>query len=289
MKNTGKKIIAAVSAILMCISAVSCSGKKSSDMEKSEITGSETNTISSNAGTSAEAASETKAAASSAEEKTEQTSEKESDKTEQTTVAAVTAAADTTAATVTTVATSAAVTEALTENQPKDDAGAGGYTSNLEIAQEFYNAYLSRDPEKIYGMFDQEEMINYGKMIESELDGKTADEVFSKQAVMKAIGASMDSIDEIMTAYSDSESDKWSVAITSDDMETADEKSLESFNSDLKTSYSSAVIINYIFYKNETNGESFTGNSSAFIEKNGKWYLSYSSLMQSELLNYLEV
>lgn len=275
MKNANKRIIAALSAILMCVPAVSCSSKKSSEAKKSEAASSESKEILSGDENSAEAPSETNGTASSADEKEEPTSEKKSDNTEETDADSEIAAA------------TQSGTEAATENKSESDSG--GYTSSIDIAQDFYNAYLSRDAEKIYAMFDNEEIRNYSKLIEGELDGKSADEVFSKQAVTNAIGASMDSIGEIMAAYSDSDSDKWSVSVTSDDMETADEKSLESFNGDLKTSYSAAVIINYIYYENETNGETFTGNSCAFLEKNGKWYLSYSSLMQSELLNYLEV
>lgn len=271
-----KKILAAVAAVLMCVSSASCSNsKKGSEPKISEVSGSETNAVSSTVKDSAESSSEISENKSSGNEKGETASESNSNKTEETTAPSE---PETTAP---------AVTEAPTGNQQKDNGG--GYTSSIDIAQDFYNAYLGHDPEKIYSMFDQDEIKNYGKLVESELDGKTADEVFSKQAVTKAISASMDSIGEIMAAYSDSEGDKWSVTITPEDIETADEKSLESFNGDLNTSYSAAAIINYIFYQDETNGETFTGNSSAFLEKNGKWYLSYSSLMQSELLNYLEV
>lgn len=271
-----KKIIAAVAAALMCVSSVSCSNsKKTSKSKASENSVTEAQKTLSTDENFVESSSEISERESSAHEKGEATSENQSDNVETTTVPSGTET------------TASAVTEASTVNQPTDNSG--GYTSDLDIAQDFYNAYFSHDPEKIYSMFDPDEMKNYAKLVESELEGKSADEVFSKQAVTKAIGASMDSIGEIMKAYSDSDGDKWSVMITSEDMEKADDKSLESFNSDLNTSYSAAVIINYIFYNNESNGESFTGNSSAFLEKNGKWYLSYSSLMQSELLNYLEV
>lgn len=271
-----KKIIAAVAAVLMCVSFVSCSNsKKTSESKASENSATETQKTLSTDENFVESSSEISERESSAHEKGEATSENQSDNVETTTVPSGTET------------TTSAVTEAPTVNQPTDSSG--GYISDLDIAQDFYNAYLAHDPEKIYSMFDQDEMKKYAKLVESELEGKSADEVFSKQAVTKAIGASMDSIGEIMKAYSDSEGDKWSVTITSEDMEKADDKSLKSFNSDLNTSYSAAVIINYIFYNNESNGESFTGNSSAFLEKNGKWYLSYSSLMQSELLNYLEV
>ncbi len=271
-----KKIIAAVAAALMCVSSVSCSNsKKTSESKASGNSAAETQKALSTDEDSVESSSEMSERETTVDEKVEETSERKSDNAE---TAAVTSGTET---------TPPAATEAPTVNQPTDNSG--GYTSNLDIAQDFYNAYLGHDPEKIYSMFDPDEMKNYAKLVESELEGKSADEVFSKQAVTKAIGASMDSISEIMKAYSDSDSDKWSVTITSDDMEKADDKSLESFNGDLNTSYSAAVIVNYIFYSNESNGETFTGNSSAFLEKNGKWYLSYSSLMQSELLNYLDV
>lgn len=271
-----KKIIAAVVSALMCAVSVSCSNsKKTSESKASENSVAETNIVSATVEDSSETSSGVSERETSTNEKGELTSESKSDNIETSTV---------TSGTETIITT---VTEAPTMNRPANDSG--GYTSDLDIAQDFYNAYLNHDPEKIYSMFDPDEMKNYVKLVESELEGKSADEVFSKQAVTKAIGASMDSVGEIMKAYSDSDGDKWSVTITSDDIEKADDKSLESFNGDLNTSYSAASIINYIFYNNKANGESFTGNSSAFLEKDGRWYLSYSSLMQSELLNYLEV
>ena len=33
---------------------------------------------------------------------------------------------------------------------------------------------------------------------------------------------------------------------------------------------------------------SFTGNSVSFVEKEGKWYLSYSSLMGSDLIYFMD-
>ena len=76
--------------------------------------------------------------------------------------------------------------------------------------------------------------------------------------------------------------------VTADDIEEPKRKVL-TINGDLKTKYTQAAVINYIFYRNSANEEAFTGNSSAYLMRDGKWYLSFSSLMQSELLNYIDL
>lgn len=164
-----------------------------------------------------------------------------------------------------------------------------GYTDSLSIAVDFYQAYLDHDPEKVYKMFNPEEIECYKKLMADQLEGKSADEVFSKDALIKAIDDSMSMIEEIMAEFSDSENDRWTADINEEILEEIAEDELSAFNDELGTSYTSGKIVNYMNYVNADNGEPFVGNSSAFVEKNGHWYVSFSSLMQSELINQLEV
>ena len=153
-----------------------------------------------------------------------------------------------------------------------------GYTDSLTLATDFYQAYLDHKPERVYK-----------KLIAEELDGKSPDEVFSEDAVIKAIDDSMYMIEEIMAEFSDSENDRWSVDITEELLTTAEGDAISVFNEELGTNYKKGTVLQYMYYVNEDNGELFMGNSSAYLEKNGQWYVSFSSLMQSELIDQLEV
>ena len=259
MKRT--KLTAIAAALLIAGTSVSCGSKKSSDTSSSE--------------------QETTAAVTA-----EPSEETTAEGTETSSAEVTTAPAETTAPQTTTAAeTTAAATESAAD-APK---AADGYTDSIAIAQDFYKAYLDHDPEKVYSMFDTEEVKGYNALMKDELDGQDPEKVFSKSVIVDAIGQSMDSISEIMAAYSDSPGDTWSVPVTADDIEEPEKESLDEFNGDLKTKYTQAAVINYIFYRNSANEEAFTGNSSAYLMRDGKWYLSFSSLMQSELLNYIDL
>lgn len=159
----------------------------------------------------------------------------------------------------------------------------------LEAAQAFYQAYLDGDAEKVYSMFDKAEIDGYNELIAPELGGASAKEVFRRAAVIRAIEASMDNISQIMDYYADSENDVWSFSVRGSDLEKVSEEELEEFNESLGTSYTSAYTCQYMFYNDDTNNKSFTGNSASFVESGGVWYLSYSSAMGSDLLNFIDV
>lgn len=162
-------------------------------------------------------------------------------------------------------------------------------SGSVELAIDFYQAYLEHQPEKVYKMFDPEEIRQYRELMADELDGMSPDEVFSEEKIIKAIDDSMYMIEEIMAEFSDSPEDRWSVKITDDLFLAADEETMADFNADLGTNYSKGMILPYMSYVNEDNGNTFMGNSSAYVEKNGSWYVSFSSLMQSELIDQMEV
>ena len=253
MKNS--RHIAFVTALIMTLSAVSCGSKSSDKSDVSSTSSSEVNTDSTKEETSTENSTEIASESTSAAQ------------SQTTTVTTKSAAAVTTTAAVTTAPNN--------EKKPQPVADDKGYKDKLAIAQEFYKSYLSHDAEKVYSMFNIDEINGYYILMKNELDGKKPEEVFSKAVIVAAIDRSMKAIDEIREAYAD--------------MSDIDQLTLEDYNSELGTKYTSGVVLNYIFYHDTNNNESFTGNSSAFVERDGKWYLSFSSLMQSELLNYIDL
>ena len=211
------------------------------------------------------------------------------------------------AATTQTETESAAATESTTEvtSGEKDTSGTEGTTERmtipdlmssgevdencLEAAQAFYQAYLDHDAEAVYSMFDKAEIDGYNKLIAPELSGASAKEVFRKAAVIRAIEDSMDNIDKIKEYYQDSENDMWSFSVRGSDLEEISSDELDDFNKSLGTSYTKAYTCQYMFYNDDTNNKSFTGNSASFVESGGVWHLSYSSAMGSDLLNFIDV
>lgn len=158
----------------------------------------------------------------------------------------------------------------------------------LELAQKFYQAYLDHDAETVYSLFCIDEIDGYNKLIEPQLNGISPDEAFRKAAVIKAIEASMDNVRKIMEYYATDASDKWSFKVTMDDLSDIDPEVLEDYNKSLGTDYTKSFTCQYMIYNDDTNGKSFTGNSVSFVEKEGKWYLSYSSLMGSDLIYFMD-
>lgn len=197
------------------------------------------------------------------------------------TTSKVTTTKKTTATTVTTVTTTVP-TEPASNKVNAADAGCA------EAAAAFYQAYLDHDAEKVYGMFADSEREGYSEVVRNELGGKDPKEVFRRASLIKAIGASMDNIGEIMDFYADGDDDTWTFMIPEGELTEVDAEQLAEFNKSLGTAFTKAYTCQYMFYKNETNDKSFTGNSSAFVELNGKWYLSYSSVMGTDLINFMD-
>lgn len=212
------------------------------------------------------------------------------------TTSKVTTTKKTTATTVTTVTTtvpeaSSSVTEttaATVTTEPASNKVNAADAGCAEAAAAFYQAYLDHDAEKVYGMFADSEREGYNEVVRNELGGKDPKEVFRRAALIKAIGASMDNIGEIMDFYADGDGDTWTFMIPEGELTEVDAEQLAEFNKSLGTAFTKAYTCQYMFYKNETNDKSFTGNSSAFVELNGKWYLSYSSVMGTDLINFMD-
>ena len=201
--------------------------------------------------------------------------------------AAATVSGQTTTSTTGTAAVSSTETTATsteTETEKKKDAHED--PDVLTAARRFYQAYLDHDADTVYSMFERSEIDGYCKMIEPQLSGEPAKEIFRRASVIRAIEASMDNIREIM-AYYGKEGDKWSFALKEEDLIQVDEDELNEFNKSLGTSFTKAYSCQYMIYNDDTNSESFTGNSASFVEKDGKWYLSFSSAVGSDLINFM--
>ncbi len=165
-----------------------------------------------------------------------------------------------------------------------------GYSSAYEAAQYYYNAYLTDNYELVYSMFCQEEIDAYNSYIDSiEMFDSPAASVFRKSAVTDAVKASMANIDALRADNQDSENDKWTVLLTEEDIFPAEDEDIAEFNDTLGTSFTSAADCGFVYYQDTDNQRAFVGNGCAFVEYEGKWYLSYASAMQSELLMYMEI
>lgn len=187
------------------------------------------------------------------------------------------------------VSTSAESTTESTTASEKTPENIEGYPDSMSAARAYYNAYIDHDAEAVYSMFNREEIEGFYKVMEPALEGKSAEEVFRKAAVIRATESSMDNIKSIMDGYAVSANDTWSVLLLDKDLKEVSKEKLDEFNTSLGTSYTSGAECSYVFYVNDKNEESFTGNSSAFMEKDGKWYLSFSNAMGTDLLNYIEL
>ena len=210
---------------------------------------------------------------------------------EQTTASTTTAAATTMAAAATvsgqtTTAPATDTTASSTETSTEKKKDAHDDPDVLTAARKYYQACLDHDADTVYSMFEKSEIDGYCKMIEPQLSGEPAKEIFRRAAVIRAIEASMDNVREIMDYYGKS-GDKWSFEVKEEDLEQIEADELNEFNKSLSTSFTKAYTCQYMIYNDETNGESFTGNSASFVEKDGKWYLSFSSSMGSDLIFFM--
>ena len=218
-----------------------------------------------------------------------------SDETTKVTTKTETTAAKTTAEPTTEATTGEEQTESATGSSservtiPDLHSGSDVDEECLAAAQAFYKVYLDHDAEAVYSMFDKAEIDGYNELIAPELGGASAKEVFRRAAVIRAIEDSMDNISEIMEYYADSDKDVWSFSVRGTDLEEVSAEELAEFNETLGTDYTKAYTCQYMFYNDDTNNKSFTGNSASFVQSGGVWYLSYSSAMGTDLLNFIDI
>ena len=215
----------------------------------------------------------------------------------ETTVSATSTSAKTTTSTAKTTSTTSLTTTA-TETEPPamkttaaEPVQTNGYASAVEAAQAYYSAYLSNSYELLYDMFSQEEIDGYNRLVDRTgmLEGETAESGFRKSEVIKAIKLSMANIREVMAANSQIPPEQWTVTFKPEDLKANTVDELSEFNVTLGTGFSSAMDCGHVYYTDGNDEHKFVGNGCAFVEKEGKWYLSYSTYMNSELLTYMDI
>jgi len=270
MKLT-KRAWAVIIAAMLSSALWSCENKKSSQSGASEASSSAINATTSEATDTSQ--EETKAGTTttaSAETTAESTT---------------TAAGTTTTAAETTAPAAAETTPAPTKAVKK------GFDSSFEAAKAYYNAYLTKNADAVYDMLCEEEIEAYHSYLRSTdlLEGKNPQVVFKRSNVISAIDKSIQAIHDIMKEKSDVPPEKWTVSLTEELLRTTGENELADFNKTLNTEFSSAADCGYVYYKDGNDDHSFIGNGCAFVELDGRWYLSYTTIMNAELITYLDI
>jgi hypothetical protein len=271
--RTISRIIAAAAAAALSASMCCCGNKKKADSsdtkETAESTSAETTTD------DAKGTSDTETTTAS------------SDGSKETTVTS----ADTTT-TAQTETTTAAVTEKPVETTKKpDDAPQKGFGSAIEAANAYYKAYLTSDADAVYDMFCSEEIEGYHAYLGTTelLEGQNAQVVFKRSNVINAIRQSIKNIHDIMAEKSDVPADKWTTSMNEELLKPIGENDLNDFNKTLGTQFKNAVDCGIVYYKDGSDEHDFVGNGCAFLELDGRWYLSYTTLLRSELFTYMDV
>ncbi len=271
MKLT-KRAWAVILAAVLSSALWSCDNKKSSESGAAEESSSAITETTSETTSPSQESTEAATAASSAAAATETT-------TFTTSAETTTSAAETTAP---------AATEAP---QAPTKAVKKGYDSSFEAAKAYYNAYLTGNADAVYDMLCEEEIEAYHSYLRSTdlLEGKNPQVVFKRSNVISAIKQSIQAIHDIMKEKSDVAPDKWTVSLTEDLLRTTGDNELADFNKTLNTEFTAAADCGYVYYKDGNDDHSFIGNGCAFVELDGRWYLSYTTIMNAELITYLDI
>lgn len=266
MSNTSRITAAALAAVIS-VSMYSCGNKKNkNNSDTTEI-------ISSSSETTTESTDTSETVTTSSEK----------------TTGTATASAETTASQTTT--TEAAKTEKPAETEKKaDEAPKKGYENSFEAAKAYYNAYITSNADAVYDMFCSEEMEGYHNYISTTelLEGQNAQVAFKRSNVVNAIKQSMQNIHTIMAEKSDVPADKWTTSLSEDLLKPIGENELNDFNKTLNTKFTNAAECGIVYYKDGNDEHNFIGNGCAFVEFDGRWYLSYTTLMKIELITYMD-
>lgn len=278
--------------MVLCACGEKSASDSNSETEEAEVT------------TEAEVQEET-----AAEETTEAgTTTTAAKKTTSTTAKTTTTTAETTGAKETTTETAAETTastaagetsaadadgEETTTTTAASDKKTGdksGYESAFEAAQTYYNAYLSDNASLIYSMFNQSEIDGYKKFIDESkaLGERTSDVVFRQAAVESAISESIENM-RIFMGADKAEAKKWKSDLTEKDLKEVTEDDLKEYNDTLGTKFTSGMYCESVSYENETGESRVSGIDCVFLEIDGRWYLSYSSMLSTELISYLDI
>ncbi len=269
------RIITAFAVLSVCSAVWSCE-KKKSDLKMSDTytIASSTSNFSSVLITEEKVATTTATSSASANKTSAET-------TVSTTTAEVNSAAETT--TVTTVTT----------EQQKAEVAKKGFDTCIDAARAYYDAYLRGDPDAVYDMFCADEIEGYHAYLDTEqadlLEGKNAQVMFKRSKVISAINDSIKRIHSIMSEKSSVPPEQWTTSIAEQTLKATGENELKDFNKQLGTHFTNASGCGYVYYKDGNEEHDFLGNSCGFVELDGRWYLSYSTVMHAELLTYMDI
>lgn len=177
-------------------------------------------------------------------------------------------------------------TEPVTVVQAED-----GYDTPIAAVRNYYNAYLTNDYEAVYNMFSEDEIKAYQKYLK---DGKLIGEedpekTFGKGNVIKAIKASMANIRDLMAENGGKPVEQWGVSLKDEDLSALSDEEVSIFNNKLGTDFTSGFDCNFVYYVDGDENHSFLGNDCAVLEKKGRWYVSYSTVLSSELITFLDI
>ncbi|WP_295076680.1 hypothetical protein [Ruminococcus sp.] len=265
------RITAIITAFLLLSSAWSCN---STDNKKSNITKNES------------AATEALTAASTEAEGTTVTSVTVTASGTETPAETSSTVTETAAATTETAAT--AVT-----TEPKTEAPQKGFATCIDAARAYYDAYLHGNPDAVYDMFCADEIAGYHAYLDTSrselLDGKNAQVLFKRSKVTSAINDSIKKVHSIMAEKSDVPPEKWTTTLDEQLLKPTDENALKDFNKQLGTNFSNASDCGIVYYRDGNEEHDFIGNGCGFVELNGRWYLSYTTVMKCELITYMDI
>ena len=196
--------------------------------------------------------------------------------------------ASTTAAETSTAAVTTVTTEQKTEEAPKK-----GFDTCIDAARAYYDAYLHGDASAVYDMFCEDEIEGYHAYLDTEqsdlLEGKNAQVMFKRSKVISAINESIKRIHSIMSEKSGVPPEQWTTSVAEQALKATGETELKDFNKQLGTHFTNASGCGYVYYKDGNEEHDFLGNSCGFVELDGRWYLSYSTVMYAELLTYMDI
>lgn len=166
-----------------------------------------------------------------------------------------------------------------------------GYDTPIAAVRNYYNAYLTNDYEAVYNMFSEDEIKAYRKYLKDGglIGEEDPDKTFGKGNVIKAIKASMANIRDLMAENGGKPAEQWGVSLKDEDLSALSGEEVNIFNNKLGTDFTSGFDCNFVYYVDGDENHSFLGNDCAVLEKDGRWYVSYSTVLSSELITFLDI
>ena len=270
--RTYRRLISAIIAAAVSLSLCSCGGKeKNSGKKDDKIIES---TVPSSSGTP--------------EETTAPVSDGTTDAALQNETSTVPAAQTTTEVPTAPEETTAGETEPTTASEQISNAPTepDGYK---KVFDDLHKAYMSGSAEDIYSLYYPAEIEAFNRYMQSEINDINFDDkkLYEKDAVLDALGKSVDNIRGFMNSYG-SESDEWVLNVSEASYTKIPEEQLTEFKNMLGLPISDGYILEMPFYYDKTNEQSFVAEPAASLCIGGKWYLCYSVAF-SRLISYMDI